>query len=637
MNELVIYDTDGNARRFAIAADSLLPAGKRAILRSYRATNVSDPGRIRTATWELWGPMGASKESMSGLLATDYVQNLETRFPRRLISKGARNAVTLTSKDPTGVSNSNKLGQFKLGDTANKLGGAVSASSDVTHFVESNGYLFACRGRLVPQVRISDWTVLATSVFPEAVSGATSWYGKARFGLGAAAPMRTLTSASATGAVFEPTSTLLDEDVYAGPLAVGSDRCWFITRGQTGELENLAGYTLDDFQTINNPFQIGDPKVKANGIGPFGPFTFFGTVTNLYSFTDQAKKIPLSRALIGHSSANNGSQFADPGWGWNYAITDIGLRALTSHIDNPVGPGESMRHFTGHGGRPTAIWAERGELFVVYLEGSDSYAYRCTFGALTAQTGQPDFYPWWYKASTTCKAVFSTNTPTNTAIVWAEGTNMAYETISRDGRDDLFSSRTYDTNGGTWHGTELDRDPHLLKILRLARVRAKNMTSGSSWTLAMSFDNGSYLDVGQVTSNGFHALRPVQDPAVAPLDGISGHAIKPRWTQVAAGSGASTSPPELSGPMEVEYDERPKYITEVGVSIQLTGSDQSKQGTIAALEDYMALTTTGPLKVRLPDERTDQWAMVANVTNRRDIKGDGVEAIDVILHLWELA
>ena len=89
--------------------------------------------------------------------------------------------------------------------------------------------------------------------------------------------------------------------------------------------------------------------------------------------------------------------------------------------------------------------------------------------------------------------------------------------------------------------------------------------------------------------------------------------------------------------MEVEYDERPEYITEVGVSIQLTGSDQSKQGTIAALEDYMALTTTGPLKVRLPDERADQWAMVANVTNRRDLKGDGVEAIDVILHLWELA
>ena len=632
---IAIYDRNGDPMRFPLASDTEM-GGKRALVRNFRATNASDPGRIRLVSWELWGPIGASQEAMSGILATDYVQNLETRFPRRLISKGARTAVTLTSKDPVGVSNSYKLGEFKLGDVSNKLGGPVTLTDAVTHFAEQDGYLFAFRGRLGTQIKISDWSVVSTTVFPEPVQGAVSWYGRIRVGLGSSAPMRTLTSVSATGAVFEPTTNLLEEDVYAGPLAVGSDRCWYIARGSSGELENLAGYTLDGFETVANPFRVGDAKVKANGIGPFGPFTFFGNYTNLYSFTDQGKPTPLSRALVGHSSANNGKQFADPGWGWNYAITDVGLRALTSHIDNPVGPGESMRHFTGHGGRPTALWAERGEMFVVYVDGTSTYAYRCTFGAQTAQTGQPDFYPWWYKASTTTNAVFSTNATTNPTMVWGEGTSMAYETISRDGRDDLFSSRTYDVAGGTWWGTRLDRDPHLLKILRLARVRARNMTSGSSWTLAMSFDDGSYVDIAEVTSNGYHILHPVQDDGTAPLADISGHTIKPRWTQVAAGSGASTSPPELQGTMEVEYDERPEYITEVAATVRIDAAG-SKEGVIGQLQDYVGSSTTGPLKVRLPGENSDRWAMVADVRNRRDLKGDAVEGIDLILHCWELS
>jgi hypothetical protein len=446
--------------------------------------------------------------------------------------------------------------------------------------------------------------------------------------------MYSLTSATATGSVYTPTQTLLGEDVYAGPLAVGSDRCWYITKNATGEQENMVGFTVNDFETVANPFQVGDPKVPANGLGPFGPFLFSGTRTGIFTFTEQNKKVPLSRALTGHSSVNNGSQFADPGWGWNYCITDIGLRALTSHIDNPVGPGESMRQFTGHAGRPTAIFAERGELFVVYQTvAGHSYAYRGTFGPQTAQTGQPDFYPWWYKADTTCKAVFSTNTPTNTALVWAEGGAGAYETIARDGRDDLLAARTYDIGGGVWYGTELDRDPHLLKVARLARIHTKGLATTSSWTLALSFDRGSYLTIGAaVTANGFQTLRPVSSGA--PVANISGRAFKPRLTQVATGSGASTTPPEIAETLEIEYDERPASVTIFGATVQLTGNEQSKLGTIALLESFAGSSTTGPLRIRLPDEATDRFAMVADVTNRRDIQGDGIEAIDVILHLW---
>lgn len=635
MNEIAIWSQDGEAYKFALAADKLLPAGKRALIRNERATNATDPGRIRVAQWELATPVGYSRESVGGVLGCDYAQNLETRFPRRLISSGARTSVTLTSKDPSGVSSQAKLGGFKLG--AQKLGSNVSTSENVTHFDEQGGRLYAHRGQLSTQVRISTWAVEATAVHPELVQGATSWYGKGRVGLGAAAIMRTREAISTTGSVYEQTQTIIGEDVYAGPMAVGSDRCWYVTKGSTGELENLVGYTLDDFDTIANPFQIGDPRVKANGIGPFGPFTFFGTRTNIYSFTDQAKKVPLSRALIGHNSANNGKQWADPGWGWNYYISDIGLRACTSHIDNPVGIGEAMRQFTGHNGRPTAIWAERGELFVVYQDSAGNlWAYRCTFGPQTSQSGQPDMYPWWYKASSSCEAIFSTNTPTNTTLVWGEGTNMAYETISRDGRDDLFTSRTYSTAGGSWFGTTLDRDPHLLKVLRLSRLRTKGITSGSSWELLWSFDDGTYVSSGEITSNGYNILRPVQDHMSAPLDDISGRTMKPKLVQVAAGTGASATPPEISGVLEVEYDERPDYITEVACTVVLDGQNVSKEGLMSRLTSLAGTTTSGPVKIQLPDQSGIVYGLVANVQNRRDIQPE-VEAVDVILHLWETA
>lgn len=633
MNELAIWTQDGDTWKFPVAADSLLPSGKRAIVRNERATNAADPGRIRVVQWEYSTPIGFSRESVGGVLGCDYAQNLDTRFPRRLISAGARNAITLTSKDPSNVSGLGNLGGFKLG--AQKLGNDVSTSDSVTNFDEQGGRIYAHRGKLSTQVLISSWAVEATAVHPESVAGATSWYGKGRVGLGAAAVMRTRAAISTTGSVYEPTQTLIGEDVYCGPLAVGSDRCWYVTKGSTGELENLAGYTFDDFQTIANPFQVGDPRVKANGIGPFGPFTFFGTRTNIYSFTDQAKKVPLSRALIGHNSANNGLQWADPGWGWNYYISDIGLRACTSHVDNPVGIGEAMRQFTGHNGRPTAIWAERGELFVAYQDSAgNSWGYRCTFGAQTSQSGQPDMYPWWYKASITCAAIFSTNTPTNTAVMWGEGTNMAYETISRDGRDDLFTSRVYGVLGGSWFGSTLDRDPNLLKVLRLARMRTKGLTSGDSWELLFSFDDSSYVSAGTVTTNGYVTVRPVQENVEVPLDDIAGRTMKPKLVQVAGGSSASSTPPELNGVLEVEYDERPEYITEIACTVVLDGSPVSKEGMLSRLDSLKGSTTTGPTRMSIPDMNGSVYGLVANVQNRRDLKGDGVEGVDVILHLW---
>lgn len=211
---------------------------------------------------------------------------------------------------------------------------------------------------------------------------------------------------------------------------------------------------------------------------------------------------------------------------------------------------------------------------------------------------------------------------------------MAYETISRDGRDDLFTSRTYDTGGGTWYGTLLDRDPHMLKVLRLNRVHVKN-SLGSTWTIGWSFDGGSYIDLPEILENGYHTVRPVQDDVDAPLGSINGRTMKPRIVLV-ADSGITTTSPEIAGTLEVEYDERPELIEEVACTVQLGATGRNPHRDMELLEELASSTSAGPLKIRLDGDRGDhRWAMLATPTNRRDLKDPNVEAVDIILQVWE--
>lgn len=635
-DEAVIYRPDGTPLKLALLAENDLPSGRRAIIRDHsRATNARDPGRIRVVQWEISGPIGNSLQSLAGGLATDFTQNLDTRFLRRLVPVGKRTRIVLTGDDPDASATQPLFDGFKF-DTV-KFGGRASQGSDrnAKFMDEQGGYLFVHRGNLSTQIAFGDWSVVETVAHEAAVQGAESWFGKGRIGLGASVAMQTRTAVTSSGSTYEDTEDGNTDPVYALAIRAGSDRCWFIVGDQTGVLQNLVSYTLDDFVTTAAPFPVGDRKVAANGIGSLGQFTFFGTETGLFSFTDKGKKAPISRALVGHRSANNGAQWAEPGWLWAYAMSDIGLRAVTSHVDNAVGIGERLREFTGHNGRVTALWQERGELWVAYLTtDGDTYIYRCTFGPETGDTGQPLMYPFHYIPDTEVHVIFSSNTPADTVVVWGEGQNIAYETIDRTGRDDLFPNRRYSQDGGTWYGTTLDADPHMLKAVRLARVWPVGMTEGDSWQIAWSLDDGAYVDHGSaITANGHQVARPVDDEE--PQQNLAGHQLKPRLELVAAGFGSDVTPPELRGVLEVEYDERPDYIDEVLLQVNLTGTGVSKARTLEALNELQGSSTIGPVKVRLPDETRDKWAMVANVGRQQDFKGNGVESVEVLLHIWE--
>ena len=362
------YSTDEialNGRRYAIVSESLLPSGVRSIQRNFRATNVSDPARLRRVQWDIWGPIGFSRQSQSaGALRTDYVQNLETRWPRRLISSGKRHFVDLQSIDPPYPIGEAVFDGFNF-DDANYSFDSPAQIYNVQFFDEQGGSVFAHRGAISTQVYIPTWTPVSYKDWGgNVVQGAAPWYGYGRVGLGSTGILQTRTGVTATSATYADTYDASSAAVYAAQMVPGSDRLWLVNASDP--YMNWVIFTLDNVQNLSAPLQVGDPRVGATGIGPFGPFTFFGSNYGLYTFTDQGKPIPLSRALANHNSAQNGKQWADPGWGFNYAITDIGVRAVNGTVDNPTGIGESMRQFTGHNGLPTAIWAERGELFVAY-------------------------------------------------------------------------------------------------------------------------------------------------------------------------------------------------------------------------------------------------------------------------------
>ena len=641
--------------QLAIVDDAQIESGKRAIVRNYRDANASDAGRIRRVQWEVWGPIGSSLESTSGRLGTDFCRNLETRWERRLISSGQQTEVNLNNDDPVGTPS--YFGTANFGDNYFYSGPQFIQSKDVVVFDEQAGYLFVSRGSLTTQVRLDDFSIVQTKQHNADVLDAALWRGKGRLAMGRYMPMQTRDYVDAVGSTYIDTVAISPaQDVYAQAVKRGSDRAWYIDADPNSTTYNYAGYSLDSFETLAAPFQVGDPDVNTTGIGPFGPFTMFGAEDNLYSFTDQGKPVPLSRALLNHLTDHNGQQWADPGWGWNYAITSIGLRAIQPGIDNPVGIGERMRGFTGHDGIPHAIWAERGELWCVYWTSEgDLYGYRGAFGPETANTGQPLWFPWFYKADSTCGALFSSvrgvaDPLKEFRVFRGDGTNMTYMLAASDGRDDLSPTYVYSTDGGDWYGTTLDRDTNLLKTLRLARFKTRSMTAGSSWQLGMAFNpppkntaSATYVNVGNaVNDNGGHTIEPVQGNLA--LSNISGFTMKPRLTQVAAGTGASSTPPEVNGTLEIEYDERPEQIEEITVMVNMTGTAYSNNYIWDTLRELLGSTVNGPFQIQLPDDLPPvvtknsgggkKWAMLANVTHRDDLKDPSIEGVALTFLVW---
>lgn len=614
-----------NGVKTPLAADSQLPKGRRALTRGLRDAQPSDPSRLQSRSWNLSGPIGLSRQGENGELGHDW-SDLETRFTN-LVTSGPAVVTTSLSAADIPASQSGMYGDPKFGAADTKFGGTVPTPT-VDRIHEDRNYLFYHRQRSVTQVDPSDFSVVENQTFPVTVKGAAVWKGKGYMGMGANLTMRRRLTVTSAGSTYEEALS----NTFASAMEVGSDRLWMV---QAVGSSNKAFFSLDALATVSDAFSVGDDEIASTGIGTIGPFTAFGALNGAYSFTDAGKTIRLLDVLRGHNSTENGRQWASL-WGWLYMITDLGLYALRPGSQaNPVGLG-TMNEFEGFAAVPTAIFPWRESLLIAYAKNNgDMLLTRGEFNRRTDSTGNFDIFPITARSSTTTRAIFSTSTPTNPTVVWGEGVNEAHIVQGQTARDDLDSNYIYGVAGGTWYGSTLMENQHMLKTVREARFATENIVSGDSWTLRMSFDEASATTIGSaVTSNGYQIVRPVS--ASAPQATLSGHTLKPQLVQVAGGSGSSAAPPQIRGKLEILYDERPDKVEFVSV-ILLPRSRRTLKTAMATYRSDLEAGT--PQKVVLPDQQgsVTEYGFVEDVQEVRDLAGDGVIGIQLDLVIWDVA
>lgn len=620
-----------NGQVYTLASDSQLPKGKRAYVRRNKTTQPSDPGQIKTMRWKISGPMGQSHEREDGFLGVEYCINLEHQYDNLLTAVATRNTLTLSSKDPIAGSAA-KLGAFAFGAAAFGGGTGLNTPGNITHIDEDRGYIFCGRGTLSTQVDITGTpAVVQTRSFDARIRGAAQWFGRGYYGLGGAVAVRRRTTVGAGGSQYEPVSSG-GVAVHAKELGVGNDRLWMVHGDPSGVDENKVRYTLDDFTSISNAFQVGDPKVPATGIGTLGPYTIVGSESGAFTFTDEGRPVRLLDALRGHRDSENGLHVVSQ-WGWFYIATDLGLFAGDGGVVvNPVGP-ESLRKFEGPvQGSIRALWPWRDSLFAGVYNADDTQTHivRGVFGPQTAATGLPEWYAF-RRVSGVADCMFSTNLRTNPTMLVGEGAStLSWYTMGRRGRDIADGNYSFSVDGGQWFGSRSQRTPNMHKNVRYGMFITEQCSATKTWTLAVSADGGSYIDIGSaVTSNGHQTVRPVS--ASVPLTTVNGHSFKPRLTQV---NDSTSTPPQVRGYLDIVYDERPDQVEEVTYMLALgRRHEDDEMSDLLALADH---SQASPVTHQRPGETSDVYGFVTSV-EENDLAGNGVQGVTVSLQLWDVS
>lgn len=610
-----------NGVKYPVLAQNPLPKGKRLFERRSRPTQASDAA-IQEAHWKISGPMGQSQESAEGFLGVDHTSNLDHFNNGLLTSTAGRSTVTISGGDPaTGT-------QFLPQVLPMLLGGFQLA--DISHIEEDRTKLVVGRGQAVSIVDASAMTLDKTHVKSENVAGMTVWRNKARLGFGPGREMETLSR-------FDPDSLsaefIAESGQYALEMTTGTDRWWGISANQAAGDENELFYALDDWATFSNEFAVGDSQVPATGIGTIGPYTIKGDRTGAYSFTNNGKPVRVLESVRGYSDARNGASIA-AAFGWLYITTALGLKAtIPGQRENDVGPG-AIDGYSGPSGQPRKVRFFKDSLWLIELVGSDTYVWRGRFGAQTADTGQPDWYGFRVLSSTTVDAIGVNADRTNPTLVLGEGNSTLSHYIlaerTREIADSTYAA-AFSTDGGTWFGSTLARNPNLHRNVRSAQFVTENCNGSNTWQLAVSVDEGSYVNIGSaVSSNGHQTLVPVS--AGAPIGTVDFHQLKPRLTQVAA---SASAPPQIRGFLSVQYDERPRRVEQITITVRLGDQGRSIATDRAALEGLAGHGQGQPVAVQLPGEpSTTRYGFVDDVMES-DLSGDGIVGMTISIALWE--
>lgn len=506
----------------------------------------------------------------------------------------------------------------------------TQTSANVQAIEEDRGQLYVHRGRTIThlnpvtmaEVDASDQTYRIESVARSSGKGLIS------FGTGQGVKQRTAVSPASGGTTYGAAAA-----TKAHVMRFVRDRVYFVD-ASGGANEGKLFYTFDEFTSVSNAMRVGDAGVPATGIGGWGPYAVLGREDGVWGFTDVGKSIPLTSELEQFRSSLNGFAFAEFG-GWLYVSTRLGLRALIpgGAENTKAGPDAIPGYEGGISGLVVALFPYKGVLWAAVLS---NYA-NPSSGTLTILRGEfnPQITPgtglldWYFVDQETgvdCRAFGATASRDNPTLIRGRDRNIAYYTLGWGERDIDDAAYRYQTGSHVWYGTTLQREPNVRKTFREAGFRAVNCDPTNTINIAVSFDDGDYVNVGTARTNGLHVLRPMA--GARPSAGISGLTMKP---QVTITNSSETTPPQLRGYLDVSYDLLPTHVEQVAVPVRLTGK------LVARLERFLDPLDLGaePILINIPgDPATPRYGRIVALHDIVDDKGDGVLRGVLDIDLW---
>lgn len=605
--------------------------------------HLQDKAVTADATETVTATFSSANSTMAGIAVVlqgnasgaDVWSNIEWDIPEASIANlsdhaGLRAGLGLTTRTAGGV----YWGELQL-----ELPQATV--QNIVGINEDRGQLFLDRGQETAQLDPGDMTEVATPVDhgSTVTDSVASFGGEGLVALGADDVIQRRTAVSTTSAATYTDVTASN----AYKMAVGPERLWVIWATADADIgkTKFAVDTLANAASFSNPFQVIDPSTNATGLYTLAEYLIAGFERGANSFTSSGKPKSLIQAVKDYPSSVNFAA-GDSLWGWFYGATELGLYALdvTGNIANPVGPGEGLRGQRFEGaidGYPTAVLAYKENLWVAYLTSTgDTHILRGTFGPETADTGRPEWYEFRFLSGVECHALGATTGRDNPTLVVAEGPTPTYYTLGRRGRDIADSNYRFDTGGGTWFGTTMMRTAGMLANIRAARFYTENCDSAATWQLAISVNEGSYVNIGDaVTTNGLQTVRPTSSNV--PLSTVHGSYFKPRLTQV---NDDTQNPSQIRGFLDVTYDERPETVTQHEIMVVLGQGDfPSEETEWSALNNLLERSQAAartPFAAVLPGEVDTTYGFITKLSERMDLDGHGTHGVIVTFLEWDV-
>lgn len=557
-----------NGNIYKLASASLLPAGARQWSVTAVPSTAGYPGVLKNAEWVLDGPHLFSYEDERGVLSTSYGINIDTRFGDL------------------------RLGPLVTTITCTAAGGTVANTEcfETSHGMNAAKFLYGARGTKWAKITMS--TMALASDDTEGAMGArvtSLLYTKnaaATEEIAVGLVSGTYQVITTVGAGATDTDSAGNEALAVAIFGRGTDRIVGLS-GQTVRGNILTGTVGMDASAWATVATITGDGFTPTGFALDGPFWIIGTNEGPYMLDEVTRDFfPLIEEIspgtyVCHSMCTYFplGVIIPVGYGLRYSRygngESIGVEQFATNTSPVMG-----EYRAAAGG---LRW-----LYTSVYNAQDDRTYIVAGRMRQAMDPHGNLISWYtiaqLGAGIECDALKvidpGESARTNPILVGGSDSNVWWATLGRMTREPYDGNYVYAASG-TWYGTEMRRNPGMIKDLVRAEfytagaAAARTITlgfaiDGTTTTLTGTLDHsgGATLN-GAVDSNGYQNILFV-DNSNARHSWASGRFIAP---QLVFATNTSATSPVVQGMLKVSYYERPPTMQELSFALVLDESN----------------------------------------------------------------